>query len=148
MGGPDGGIDLVLRKSGQDFLVQCKQWRTKAVGVTVVRELYGVVMSRGAAGGFLVTSGQFTADAQRFARESSIELIDGHQLVQMIGGIVGSTEHESPAERSFPAAPVPEADTPHCPRCGGAMVRRKARQSGSEFFGCVGFPRCRGTVSI
>lgn len=148
MGGPDGGIDLVLRKSGQDFLVQCKQWRTKTIGVTVVRELYRVVMSRGAAGGFLVTSGRFTADAQRFASDCSIELIDGRQLVQMIGGIVGSIKRDPLAGRAFPAAPVLAADIPHCPRCDGAMVRRKARQSGSEFFGCVGFPWCRGTVSI
>jgi restriction system protein len=42
-GGPDGGVDLVLRKPGgngsEKFLVQCKQWRALKVGVDVVREL-------------------------------------------------------------------------------------------------------------
>ena len=25
--GPDGGVDLVLRKGGETWLVQCKRWR-------------------------------------------------------------------------------------------------------------------------
>src|SRR5271167_1201103 len=37
--GPDGGVDLGLSKNGQRFLVQCKHWRNRQVGVTVVREL-------------------------------------------------------------------------------------------------------------
>ena len=39
--GPDGGVDLVLRKNREKFLVQCKQWKAFKVGVAVVRELYG-----------------------------------------------------------------------------------------------------------
>jgi restriction system protein len=31
--GPDGGVDLQLKKDGNRFLVQCKQWRTQKVGV-------------------------------------------------------------------------------------------------------------------
>jgi restriction system protein len=38
--GPDGGVDLVLAKGNEKFLVQCKQWRAFRVGVEVVRELY------------------------------------------------------------------------------------------------------------
>lgn len=33
--GPDGGVDLVLRKGREVFLVQCKQWRASKVGVQV-----------------------------------------------------------------------------------------------------------------
>jgi restriction system protein len=57
--GPDGGVDLVLRKDREKFLVQCKQWKAFKVGVQVVRELYGVMAAQGAAGGFVVTSGTF-----------------------------------------------------------------------------------------
>jgi restriction system protein len=57
-GGADGGVDLVLRKERETFLVQCKQWRAYKVGVTVVRELFGVMAAKGAAGGFVVTSGR------------------------------------------------------------------------------------------
>lgn len=36
-GGADGGVDLVLNKAGEKYLVQCKQWRAFRVGVEVVR---------------------------------------------------------------------------------------------------------------
>src|ERR1700722_15715528 len=46
--GPDGGVDLALMKNGKRFLVQCKHWRKEQVGVTVVRELNGVMAAAGA----------------------------------------------------------------------------------------------------
>lgn len=55
--GPDGGVDLELRKDGELHLVQCKQWQALKVSVKVVRELYGVMAAQGAAGGYVVTSG-------------------------------------------------------------------------------------------
>src|SRR5664279_1086326 len=33
-----------------------------------------------------------------------------------------------------------------CPRCGRSMVRRRGRYG--EFWGCPGYPSCRGTVSM
>jgi restriction system protein len=55
--GPDGGIDLALRKDGELHLVQCKHWRARKVGVEIVRELYGVMAARGAVGSYVVSSG-------------------------------------------------------------------------------------------
>jgi restriction system protein len=46
--GADGGIDLKLKKDGEDFFVQCKQWRAYKVSVHVVRELCGVMAAQGA----------------------------------------------------------------------------------------------------
>ncbi len=40
--GPDGGVDLVLRKNGKTAVVQCKQ-ASISVGVSVVRELFGIL---------------------------------------------------------------------------------------------------------
>jgi restriction system protein len=81
-GGPgaDGGVDLVLRKGTETFLVQCKQWKALKVGVDVVRQLYGVMAARGAAGGFVVTSGTYTADAITFAQGRNLTLVDGTRL--------------------------------------------------------------------
>jgi restriction system protein len=59
-GGGDGGVDLLLAREGESFLVQCKHWRTRRVGVSTIRELNGVIAARHAAGGFVITSGQFT----------------------------------------------------------------------------------------
>lgn len=75
--GPDGGVDLRLRKGGETVLVQCKQWRTRRVGPKVVRELQGVVSAEQADGGVVVAAGSFTTEAERFARDVPIELVDG-----------------------------------------------------------------------
>jgi hypothetical protein len=40
---------------------------------------------------------------------------------------------------------------PRCPSCNGLMVKRTARRGasvGSDFWGCFGYPRCRGTRRI
>ena len=79
-GGADGGIDLILTKGSEKFLVQCKQWRAFKVGVQIVRELYGVMAATGAAGGFVVTSGRFTEEAEEFATGRNIQLVDGAKL--------------------------------------------------------------------
>jgi restriction system protein len=156
-GGADGGVDLVLTRprttGGEKFLVQCKQWRALRVGVDVVRELYGVMAARGATGGFVVTSGRFTDDAISFASGRNVTLVDGPKLVGLIrqaragGG--------QPAARTdAPKATRPTADTGHatlCPLCSKSMVRRTAKRganAGGEFWGCTGYPACRGTRPI
>lgn len=152
-GGADGGIDLVLKKDGEVFLVQCKQWRAYKVSVNIVRELLGVMVTKGAAGGFVVTSGIFTAEAQSFAKGQNIELIDGSMLTAMIEKANDVTS--SKVDRATKDVPesIPSTATakPICPQCGNAMVKRVARKganSGKNFWGCVEFPRCRGVRTI
>lgn len=44
--------------------------------------------------------------------------------------------------------PPPKEPAPACPQCGKTMRLRTARQgsnSGSQFWGCSGYPECRGT---
>lgn len=53
--GADGGVDVIARKGSEIFLIQCKQWRATQVGVSVVRELFGVMAARGATGGYVVS---------------------------------------------------------------------------------------------
>ncbi len=79
--GPDGGGELVLDRGAEKVLVQCKQWRALRVGVSVVRELYGVMAAEGAAAGIVVTSGSFTPDAVEFARGRNVRLIPGDELL-------------------------------------------------------------------
>jgi restriction system protein len=163
--GADGGVDLELRKGSELHLVQCKQWRAQKVGVAVVRELYGVMAARGAAGGFVVTSGIFTKDAKSFAAGRNIVLIGGDQLSSMVEAARASmSRHASsgtaePRVRQAQAQPVSDATpdkirltgAPACPICGGAMVRRVARRGanvGNAFWGCAAFPRCKGTLPV
>lgn len=138
-GGADGGVDLVLRKEGRTVLVQCKRHKSP-VGVTVVRELYGVLIDRGAAGAKLVATTNFTPDAVAFAAGKPIELIGSAALLEMIHGVQASGNIAGPVAGN--------ESPPNCPRCGSEMVRRKVRQgasAGQEFWGCPKFPECRGT---
>lgn len=83
-GGADGGVDFVLTKGSERFFVQCKQWKAFKVGVSTARQLYGVMATEGAGGGFVVTSGRFTTDAEAFAVGRNIRLIDGTALLQLL----------------------------------------------------------------
>lgn len=44
--------------------------------------------------------------------------------------------------------PVPKKkeDAPVCPRCGKPMTLRTANGTGKKFWGCTGFPKCRGSL--
>jgi restriction system protein len=146
--GPDGGVDLGLAKGHERFLVQCKQWRAQQVGVSVVRELYGVMAAERVAGGFVVTSGSFTRDAQSFAVGRNIELLDGKALGELL--------RERQTSVKIPADSVTHADAsrpvaPSCPQCRTPMVLRTAKQGarkGRSFWGCSHYPKCRQIVGV
>ena len=143
-GGADGGVDVVLRSGEASYLVQCKHWRALRVGVQPVRELYGVMAAHGAAGGFVVTSGEFTAEALRFADGLALRLVSGKALLRSIRAQAGGgLAADAAADRS----------APDCPVCSAAMVRRQARSGaspGREFWGCSRYAQdhCRGTREV
>ncbi len=142
--GPDGGVDLVLKKSGETHLVQCKKWKAFKVGVEVVRELFGVMAAKGAVSGYVVTSGVFTSEARSFADDRNIELIDGAKLTRMIQEVKSSIH-------TLPKVVYEVKNEVTCPKCGSAMVQRRANRgsnAGQAFFGCSQYPACRGTRPI
>ena len=149
-GGPDGGIDLVLRKpvtnGNETYVVQCKHWKAQKVGVDVVRELYGVMTARGAAGGFVVTSGRFTTEAMAFAQGRNVRLVDGARLKELLevartggpGRAATVRDEQANAEMTMVVYPL----------CSSAMVKRVAKRgpnAGEQFYGCSTYPVCRGT---
>jgi restriction system protein len=150
-GGADEGIDLAMTKDGEIFLVQCKQWKAYKVGVSVVRELYGVMAAKGATGGFVVTSGRFTREAKAFAEGRNVQLVDGPALFSMIAqakqSLVATSQQVSGKPQMTPSIPIELT----CPRCGSGMVKRIARRGGNAgggFWGCERFPTCRGVRSL
>jgi restriction system protein len=155
-GGADGGVDLVLIKGTDKHFVQCKQWRALKVGVDVVRELYGVMAARGATGGFVVTSGRFTGDAMAFAQGRNIQLIDGttlHALIRRAQSATSASGAQAapvagPANRAPAPVEATESGAPACPVCSRPMHKRTSKRgasAGSAFWGCKGYPSCRGT---
>lgn len=140
--GPDGGIDLRLRKDGRTATVQCKHWRDKKVDVRVVREQLGVMTAGGADECMVVTSGQFTDDAHNFSDRQPITLIDGEKLRKMLG--IFAWDHVEARD----ARQDPDSS---CPACGSDMIMRTARRgrnAGNTFWGCSRYPTCRGTRAV
>ena len=145
LGGADGGIDLILRGQGQKVLVQCKQWRRRQVGVSVVREMAGLLAHHGADAVKIVCIGTFTREAEAFAAGKPIELIGGETLLGMIRAVQpGAGERLEPTLPSAHGAPEGPGG---CPRCAHPLVQRTNRRTGETFLGCSRFPHCRGTAT-
>jgi restriction system protein len=137
--GPDGGIDLKVRKDGKTASVQCKHWKSRKVGVNIVREQFGIMAAENLDEGFVVSSGEFTADAYSFAKSKPLRLVNGQQLQSDIQR--GSTN-----DLLTPA--FGQSEPQSCPKCSSRMVLRTARKgptAGTQFWGCISFPKCRGT---
>lgn len=163
---PDGGIDVHLRKGSDRYLVQCKHWRARRVGVEPVREMYGVMAARRVAGGYVVTSGDFTPDAVEFAKGRELLLINGKALRSGIKGQAGirATPAAASARRAdgistrntTPIVNQPNEQDhlqPLCPICEAPMVIRQARtgpNAGNSFWGCSQFAKtkCKGTRTV
>jgi restriction system protein len=142
---PDGGVDLVLKKNDRRYLVQCKHWKIWQVGVGVVRELNGVIAEQKADGGYVITGGHFTRDAEVFARSCGIELIDGITLERMLKSITDARDGSVAQPTNGPTG------RQSCPTCGAPMEQKLAQQGqfkGQPFWSCKTYPKCRGIVHI
>jgi len=90
----DGGRDIIARRSlpgsREDIRVECKHYRTKPVGVTVLRSLLGVVSDEKANKGVVVTTNQFTRGAMQLAQSNPrLEIISGEQLCLLLNEYLG-----------------------------------------------------------
>lgn len=81
---PGSDINLILRRAADKdpYLVQMKHWQAYKVGTDVIREMLDLVTTQGAAGGFVITAGEFTEPATQLSRGQKIELIDGKKLTK------------------------------------------------------------------
>ncbi|WP_422824007.1 topoisomerase DNA-binding C4 zinc finger domain-containing protein [Variovorax robiniae] len=100
------------------------------------------------AGGFVVTSGKFSGDAQDFAQGRNVKLVDGARLFALVRQAKSSLS--APREPEPENRPQPEwmpAPQPSCPSCGAEMIKRTAKKrknAGQNFWGCATYPTCRG----
>ncbi len=144
--GADGGVDVWLYASENPQqlvgLTQCKHQRSK-VGVEKVRALRGVMAAHGVERGPFATTSTFTPDAEKFARENGIQLLDGRALLKLIKLC---TLEQQEALRQV----AMEGDywRPTCASCGTKMVERTARGSGVKFWGCKSYPKCKNRLPM
>lgn len=72
----DGGYDIILTKDGQKTYVQCKHYTNKSsVGVSVMRELFGVITADKVSKGILVCLCKPTQAAMDFAHANGIDIV-------------------------------------------------------------------------
>lgn len=144
----DGGIDLIITKDGKTSFVQCKRFRTSKVTLSMVRDFYGTMNANlNYEKGYFITTGIFTLDAQQFAKDKPIELIDGARLMEYINLSLLNTK----TQEMKPVKPLPSIEIPTCPKCGSKMVKRIAKKgamAGLEFWGCSAYPKCTATTRI
>lgn len=137
--GADGGVDVVLTRSGESRpfgYVQCKAWGSELIGVSLIRELFGVMAADKVSEGVFVTTSDFTPDAKAFAAANGVVLIATEDLVLRLGQLT------EPVRRGI-LSEVTEGDytTPSCPACERKMVWREK----PAFWGCPKYPSCRSS---
>lgn len=144
--GADGGVDIRLyRPSAPDKLlgvIQCKSRASEPVGVSVARELFGVMHHEQVPLGILAASSGFTAAAREFAAGKHLQLWDGDEVLRQVLML------DADAQASL-LAHVTRDDfwTPTCASC-DVKMEVKTSKSGKLFYGCTNWPRCRSTLNI
>jgi len=83
-GASDGGLDLRLEKGGACTLVRCAHWQAQQIGAEFVQEFHGVMTAEGASEAILLTCGEYTGEARRFAAEKPMRLVNGEALLEMV----------------------------------------------------------------
>ena len=149
--GPDGGVDLLAKKDDKLLIIQCKKWKDRSVGVSIVREMFGILHDRKANEVMIISTGFFTEPAKEFARGKPIRLLDGDSLLQYFQEYQKSGHEAKLTDKSVDVSTKPVADSPICPMCGASMVIRTAKKGsnqGQQFYGCSTYPKCRGTRTI
>lgn len=138
----DGGIDVIATKDGIKHYIQCKKYITSKVGVSEVREFYGVMAGKLATGkGIFITTNVFTTEAEKYAEDKPIELIDGNDLIKLIKLAKKENEAVAPIE-----AEVKRIEVKKCPKCGSGLVERSGKFG--KFLGCSSYPKCTHTEKI
>lgn len=136
-GGPhDGGIDVVAEKDGVVHYIQCKKFITSEVGVSALRDFYGAMAGNRADGkGIFITTSKYSTDAEKFADDKPIELIDSFKLVKLIRLAEGQGfDFQSVAQKE------------KCPECGGVLMERSGKFG--RFLGCENYPKCKYTRNV
>jgi len=131
-GSYDGGIDIIATKAGVKHYIQCKKFISSQVSVGDVRDFYGALVDHLAGSkGYFITTNKFTLEAERFAEDKSIELIDQYRLLEYIK--LSQIDNLEVANKNL--------DVEKCPQCGGNLIERKGKYG--KFFGCSNYPKCR-----
>ena len=137
-GSHDEGIDVIAEKDGVKHYIQCKKYFSKhQVGSPEVREFWGAVAHHlGNGEGWFITTNKFTPEAEKFAEDKPIVLINQFELVKYI---------HLAEKQGFDSKPQTQINL-KCPQCGGGLIERSGKFG--KFLGCSNYPKCQYTENI
>ena len=134
-GSYDGGIDVIAEKNNIKHYIQCKKYITSKVSVGDVRNFAGALMDKLSQGkGIFITTNIFTTEAEKYAEDKLIELIDGDSLLKLIK--LSKKENEV----------IETEKIDKCPNCGGELKNKSGKYG--KFSGCSNYPKCKYTRNI
>lgn len=137
-GAYDGGVDVIASKDNIINYIQCKKFISREVTVGAIRDFYGALANKLANGkGYFITTNKFTLEAQKFAEDKPIELIDGFRLIDYIK--LANKDLTTMVSLSG-------AENMTCPKCGNKLTKKKGKFG--YFIGCSNYPNCRFTRKI
>ncbi len=79
----DGGKDIILKKNGKVYLVECKRYNTEnKVGRESLQKFFAAIYEFSAEGGYFITTSDFTTSAYAYPKaiNNKIKLINGAKL--------------------------------------------------------------------
>lgn len=79
-----GAADFELQKAGRVSLVCARRWKAARTGAEPLKELVASGEKRGAAECLYVVAGEITEQARGFAKEKSVQLVEGAGLVGLV----------------------------------------------------------------
>lgn len=134
-GSYDGGVDVIAEKDGIKHYIQCKKYITSKVSVGDVRNFAGALMDKLSQGkGIFITTNIFTTEAEKYAEDKPIELVDGDELLKLVK--LANKENEI----------IENKETDICPTCGSKLLEKNGKYG--KFLGCANYPNCRFTKKI
>ena len=94
----------------------------------------------------LINQANYLLDQQIAALEKQFIEGGGYSEQLATARLTERSRKREPSER-----PNPPAQIPSCPKCGKPTVMRTAKNgktAGKQFWGCTGYPDCKGVVNI
>ena len=81
----DGGYDLLIKKDGKTYIVECKCYQANhVISRPQLQKLAGANQIVKADGMIFITTSSYSSDAVNFAKQTNIEIIDGEKLLSLV----------------------------------------------------------------
>lgn len=133
---------LYYRQLAQPVAVlACRAMGSRPAGVKVVRELHDLMEVHGVGKGICHVTGDYTAEAQRYAAARRVQLVSGEAFVASLLALPAPVQ-----QALLQLVTAGDYRTPSCPSCGEKMMM--CTSDYGDFWGCSSYPQCKATLAV